>query len=104
MTKKFYAVDRETGERWKPAKKDCTDRATQGPYRQYLVMYDKPKIRLVTSFQTLMRLAHELGKARKSGDDKRIREAQRAHDEYRDLCLVSDEMVLDCTSGYLNQK
>lgn len=64
----------------------------------------KPKIRLVTSFQNLMRLAHELGKARESGDKKRIREAQIAHDEYRDLCLASDEMVLDCTSGYLNKK
>jgi len=33
MSKKFYAVHRETGERWKP----CKDSSTE---HEYIVMYD----------------------------------------------------------------
>ena len=41
-----------------------------------------------------MRLAHELGQARLSGDATAIAKAQEAHDAYRDLCLQSDEMLI----------
>lgn len=51
-------------------------------------------MRLVTSFATLMQLAAELGRARLSGDAKRIEFAQKAHDNYRDICLKADEMLL----------
>jgi hypothetical protein len=49
---------------------------------------------VVTSFVTLMRYARELGDAEASGDAKRIEEAQRKHDDYRDICLIADEMHL----------
>ena len=54
-------------------------------------------VRIVTDFRVLMKLAKELGDARKSGDESRIKQAKLAHDEYRDLCLSSDEMVTGLT-------
>ena len=56
---------------------------------------------IVTSWETLMMYAKELGQARLSGDEERIAEAERKHDEYRDICLKSDRMVLGCTVGDL---
>jgi hypothetical protein len=44
-----------------------------------------------------MRLAHELGQAELSGDVERIAAARQAHDEYRDLVLAADCMILDVT-------
>lgn len=58
-------------------------------------------LKTVTDLRTLMHLAKALGDARKSGDEKRIAEAQRRHDEYRDLCLSSDEMRMGMTYGEL---
>lgn len=52
-------------------------------------------MRIVASFATLMHLAAELGRARLSGDEERIERAQKAHDDYRDICLRADEMMLD---------
>lgn len=49
---------------------------------------------IVTSFSTLMKLAHELGQAKKSKDPERIKKAQERHDAYRDLCLKADRMTL----------
>ena len=37
MSRKFYAINRETGERWKPEKE-----------KQYLVMYDSGYLAVVT--------------------------------------------------------
>jgi len=48
-----------------------------------------------------MKLASELGKARKSGDEERIKQAKEAHDSYKELCLQSDEMQLHTTHGNL---
>ena len=56
---------------------------------------------IVTSWQTLMLYAKELGRARLSGDEARITEAKRKHDEYRDLCLRSDRVILPCVFGDL---
>lgn len=56
-------------------------------------------MKTVVLLSTLMRLAHELGQARLSGDVERIAAAQTAHDEYHDLCLVADGMVLDVASA-----
>ena len=39
MSKKFYAVNRETGERWKPDKRRDT--------KQYLMMYDSGYLAVV---------------------------------------------------------
>jgi hypothetical protein len=43
MSRKFYAINRETGERWKPKKKD-----SPFGYKQYLVMYDSGYLAVVT--------------------------------------------------------
>jgi len=53
-------------------------------------------MKVVTSFATLMKLASELGKARLSGDEERIHVAKENHDAYKELCLKSDEMMLNC--------
>lgn len=45
MSKKFYAVNRQTGERWKPEKKESSAIC---PFRQYLVMYDSGYLAVVT--------------------------------------------------------
>lgn len=52
-------------------------------------------VRIVTNFAALMQLTAELGRARLSGDAERIERAQRAHDNYKDLCLKADEMLLN---------
>ena len=49
---------------------------------------------IVTSFKTLMMYATELRDAKKSGCAERIAAAQVKHDEYRDLCLQADRMML----------
>ena len=51
-------------------------------------------MKIVTNFTTLMMLAQELGQARMSGDLDRIEKAQKKHDEYRDIVLLSDEMII----------
>lgn len=51
-------------------------------------------MKVVTNFSVLMRLAWELGQAKMSGDLERIVKAQKAHDDYRDIVLRSDEMVI----------
>lgn len=53
-------------------------------------------LKVITSFTVLMKYARELGEARKSGDKDLIEKAKMKHDEYRDLCLKSDEMSLNC--------
>lgn len=55
----------------------------------------------ITSWQTLMMLAKDLGDARKSGDEEKIQQARQAHDSYRDLCLRADCMSLGVTIGNL---
>jgi hypothetical protein len=52
------------------------------------------KLKIITSFSALMLYASELGKAKKSGDEEWIKRAQKKHDEYRDLCLQSDKMII----------
>lgn len=57
---------------------------------------------VATDFRELMRLAWNLGKAKKSGNKKAIEKAQNEHDSYRDLCLKADQMNLGCTYGALD--
>ena len=61
------------------------------------------KLEVVTSFKTLMQLAHELGQARLSGDPDRISQAQSKHDAYRDVCLSADRMMLHTTYGEMSE-
>ena len=49
MSKKFYAVNRVTGEKWKPERTTVNHRSTtQGVFRQYLMMYDSGYLAVVT--------------------------------------------------------
>lgn len=58
---------------------------------------DASTLEIVTSWHTLMTYAKELGQARLSGDKCRITKAKQKHDEYRDICLRSDKMILPFT-------
>jgi len=49
-------------------------------------------VKVVASFSTLMKLAKEVGDARRSGDKERLAEAERAHDAYKEICLKADEL------------
>lgn len=49
-------------------------------------------MKIITSLETLMKYARDLGEARLSGDAERIKIAQERHDAYRDICLRSDEI------------
>ncbi len=49
---------------------------------------------IVTSFHTLMRYAKEEAEARKSGDIERLKKAIEKHEDYRQLCLKADKMLL----------
>lgn len=59
---------------------------------------------IITSWQTLMKFAKELGDARVSGDKERIAVAQKKHDDYRDACLQSDKMNLGMTVGHMHDR
>lgn len=61
-------------------------------------------MRIVTSFTTLMHLAAELGQARLSGDEERIERAQKAHEDYKNLCLKADEMLLNTSRGEITRQ
>ena len=51
-------------------------------------------IQVVTYLDTLFKLAHELGKARKSGDKEAIEKANEAHEAYRKICLDSKTKMI----------
>ncbi len=53
-------------------------------------------------FRVLMQLAGDVGRAKKSGDADAIKIAQEAHDRYHELCLQSDQMILGCTHGAMD--
>jgi len=59
------------------------------------------QMKLITSWDTLMHYARELGAARQSGEAERIEKAQKQHDDYRDLCLKADRMSLNTSLGSL---
>jgi len=51
-------------------------------------------IKVVTYFQTLIRLAREEAIAVKSGDEEQIKKAKTAHEDYKRACLKSDEIII----------
>lgn len=51
-------------------------------------------VKIVASWQTLIHLAHELGRARMSGDHSAIKGAKAKHDEYVEICRQADQMIL----------
>ena len=60
-------------------------------------------IKTVTYFPTLLRYAREEYDAIESGDKERIKNATKAHEEYRQLCLKSP-MVTSLTRFDLDDK
>lgn len=58
-------------------------------------------MKIVTSLETLFKYARELGEAKKHGDAAKIAEAEKRHEEYRKLCLESDEMITGYRHGDL---
>lgn len=60
-------------------------------------------MKIVTNFGTLMRLAKELADAKRSGDEKRIANAEQAHNEYHKLCLEADEIHIGVTIDNLQR-
>lgn len=57
-------------------------------------------MKVVTFWHTLMKLAKEVGEAKRSRDPERTRKAEEEHDAYKQLCLESDEMAI----GGLNKR
>ena len=56
-------------------------------------------IKRVVYWETLITYARELGQARLSGDEERIKKAQERHDAYTTICLDADEMKLPIRFG-----
>lgn len=50
---------------------------------------------IYTSFGTLIKLAKEEAKAKRSGTPEEIEAAVKAHKDYKELCLKSDGMLVD---------
>lgn len=57
-------------------------------------------MKITAYVSTLMRLAYELGAARKNGDPEQIAAAQQRHDAYQRACLAADELVLDIPDAH----
>jgi hypothetical protein len=61
-------------------------------------------MKIVASFQTLMHYSKLLGEARKSGDETKIKEAQKKLNAYADICLKADSMLTGFTAGNLSKQ
>lgn len=57
---------------------------------------------IITSIKTLMILASEVGKAKKTGDKDKIDEAILKLKQYEELIKLSDKTMLHSTVGDLN--
>ncbi len=58
-------------------------------------------IEIVTDFRILLEKARSLAKAESSGDIKEIEQARNDHDQYKELCLKSNNMRIGLTWGDL---
>lgn len=58
-------------------------------------------IKVVTSFATLMKLAGKVGDAKKRGDTEALIQAEANLEDYRQLCLNADEMMINVDRGEL---
>ena len=55
--------------------------------------------KVMASFPALMKLAGDVGRAKKSGNPARLREAERLLDDYVEICRKSDGMITGATYG-----
>lgn len=53
-----------------------------------------PKLEIITSFLILMRLAYDVGQAKKADNPAKVLEAEQKLKEYEDLCKQADKMSL----------
>ena len=67
---------------------------TNIPQKLSGVKNTKPKLSVTTSFLVLMRLAYDVGRAKKSGNVEALAEAEKKLKEYEDLCKQADNMSL----------
>ncbi len=51
-------------------------------------------VKIITFWDSLCKLEHELDQARLAGDKEKIEIAEAKFKEYRDICLESDKMIL----------
>lgn len=58
-------------------------------------------MKIVADFRVLMQLAGALGRAKKTGDQELIKQAQAEHDAYHDICMRADELRTGETYGSL---
>ena len=56
-------------------------------------------VEIVTYWTTLLQLAKAQVDAEKDGNPVKIAEATRKHEEYRQLCLSADKMVIPNTNS-----
>jgi len=55
--------------------------------------------RVMASFPALMRLAGDVGRAKKSGNPTKLRGAEKFLDDYVEVCRKSDGMITGATCG-----
>lgn len=58
-------------------------------------------MRIISSWHTLINLAHAVGNAKKSGDAKRIKQAEKELKDYEEIVKMSDSMNLHVRKGDL---
>ena len=56
-------------------------------------------LEIVTSFNVLMQKAKAVGDTKKAGDSAELVTAQKEHDEYKKLCLLSDKITIGVLYG-----
>lgn len=58
-------------------------------------------VKVYTNFGVLLRLARALAVAERTGDVELIKKAKFEHDQYKELCISADEMLLNTDYGSL---
>ena len=58
-------------------------------------------MKTIVTWEALMYYAKKVGNARKNGNEKEIKEAEKQLREYEKLCLEADEMILPFHHGDL---
>jgi len=60
-------------------------------------------MKIVASFGELVRRASVLSRAKLAGNKEEIEKAKKAHDEYKEICLMADELTIGFTHGNLSE-
>lgn len=60
-------------------------------------------MKIVASFGELVRRASVLSRAERTGNKEEIEKSKKAHDEYKEICLMADELTIGFTHGNLSE-